>query len=741
MLRKTLLTAIALGLTLAALAQHPPQVDRSAKIDFDGTWIDDNGREWQFTQEGNYLSMKTPSGAVFEGQINGRNFNSFHELSFAETRKDLPVPVRQQITGERVLLDGTLDYDGQTIMASYTDKDPEWEKNETTGAYKILVLHDNKTRMTFKRPADIHIGRIRVDYEPGQQRVREIQQRINDLDTSIKALDPLIAEAKQRYENAKGPYEKAKQIEAGIRAQIPKNAPDPNLQLQIDYLNELKFTQDMQDAGADGSNQAYVEALNKRNALLKQLKAKGIKVPLSYQKNGAQLQAMIDALEKQQGVSKDKVAQLEDQAIVAHGEFEKAEWEWDAAANSLNRLNSQRYPLVTEKERLQRSIADARRDGDPQLTQVDVSGPAGHNYTANWWDPSEGLKSLDQSIGELDTAISGARESEEMMHAAYEDAKREEAAAGDRVISGIWKSAWAQWGLEAVDFLGDVVKNSKEEGFVVGGAHAVFKKVFDMGKDVIWAGGDFKEVGGYEFLDGDQIRAEMLQGKMRDEWPDPLDEFTEADKAAVKELINTHATKSIIQWGPKVRSIVAYCLLRSRHGKTMASIGAKRAVTGGLGAMFKEVGLPRTYGDMALDAFKDYAKSKLKAGARETFEGTAWREYFNAEFYRMAMHHQWGGAVVRLRALQKVRAKLQLMRDEIIRDYQQNDVNHYQGKEDEPLKQKKEYTAQLKWKGATPRRIEVKFGQADGKGSVTSQSWNTGRVKGTIDVYVTVLEY
>jgi len=209
----------------------------------------------------------------------------------------------------------------------------------------------------------------------------------------------------------------------------------------------------------------------------------------------------------------------------------------------------------------------------------------------------------------------------------------------------------------------------------------------------------------------------------------------------VKELINTHATKSIIQWGPKVRKIVAYCLLRSRNGKTMASMGAKRVMAGGLGAMFKEVGLPRTYGDMALDAFKDYAKSKLKAGARETFEGTAWREYFNAEFYRMALHHQWGGAVVRLRALQKLRARLQLMHDQIIRDYEQNDPNQYKGQEDSPLKQKQDYTAHLKWKGATPTRLEVQFGPANVRGDAASQSFNTGKMKGTYDLYVKVLEY
>ncbi|MBI2677962.1 MAG: hypothetical protein HYX28_04195 [Candidatus Koribacter versatilis] len=742
LLRKSSLVLVALWLSVAPLAaQRPQTVDKSAKIDFTGTWVDDSGREWEFTQDQNYLTMKAPSGASFEGQVNGRTFNAFHELVFAETRKDLPPPIRQMIAGERVTLDGTLSYDGESIDATYGDKDPEWERDKDTGKYRITKMNEGQRGMRFKRPEDIHIGRIRVDYEAGQQRVRQIKSQINDLDSSIKSLDPLIQEARQRYEAAKGPYERAKQIEADIRARIAKARPDPNLQLQIDYLDQLKFSQDLQDAGANGSNQAYVDALNQRNALLKQLKAKGIKVPLSYQKTGAQIQAMIDALEKKQGISKDEVAKLEDQAILAHGELEKAGWEREFAINSLNRLNDKRYPLATEKERLEKSIADARRDGDPQLTTVEVVGSKGKVYNAEWWDPQDALADLNKSLAELDQGISGARQSEEMLHAAFEDAKREEAAAGDRVISGIWKSAWAQWGVEAVDFVGDIIKNSKEEGFVIGGTHAVLKKVFDMGKDVIWAGGDFKEVGGYEFMDGDQIRAEMLQGKMRDEWPDPLDEFTEADKASVKELINTHATKSIIKWGPKVKTIVAYCVLRSRGAEKIAKIGAKQAVTGGLRGLFKEVGLPRTYGDMALDAFKDYAKSKLKAGARETFEGTAWREYFNAEFYRMALHHQWGGAVVRLRALQKLRAKLQLMHDEIIRDYQQNDLNNYKGQEDSPLKQKKDYTAHLKWKGATPTRLEVHFGPAPARGDAASQSFNTAKMKGTYDLYVKVLEY
>jgi hypothetical protein len=744
MLRKSLLVLVAICLSATPLAaQHPRTVDKTAKIDFNGTWVDDSGREWEFAQEdnSNYITLKAPSGATFEGQVNGRTVNAFHELAFSETRKDLPPPIRQMITGERVTIDGTLSFDGESIDGEYVDKDPEWEHDKDTGKYRITKMNDGRRAMHFKRPEDIHIGRIRVDYEPGQQRVREIKNRINDLDSSIKALDPRIQEARQRYENARGPYLRAQQREADIRAKIKNTQPDPDVQLQIDYLAALKFAQELQDSGADGSNQTYVDTLNQRNALLRQLKAKGIKVPLPYQRSGAQIQAMIDALEKKQGITKDQIFKLEDEALLANADFRKAEYEWDFAVNSLNRLESQRYPMATEKERLEKSIADARRDGDPQLTAVTVTGSSGQVYSAQWWDPQDALADLNKSIAELDQSISGARDSEEMMHAAYDDAKKEEAAAGDRVISGIWKSAWAQWGVEAVDFVGDVVKNSKEEGFVIGGTHAVLKKIFDMGKDVIWAKGDFKEIGGYEFMDEQQIRDEMLQGKMRDEWPDPLDEFTEADKAAAKELINTHGTKAIIKWGPKVKAIVAYCRLRSIGAEKIAKVGAKQAIAGGLKGLFKEVGLPRSYGDMALDAFKDYAKSKLKAGARETFEGTAWREYFSAEFYRMALHHQWGGAVVRLRALQKLRAKLQLMHDEIIHDYQQNDLNHYKGQEDSPLKQKKDYTAHLKWKGATPTKLEVHFGSTDTKGDMADRTFNTAKMKGTYDLYVKVLEY
>jgi azurin len=107
----------------------------------------------------------------------------------------------------------------------------------------------------------------------------------------------------------------------------------------------------------------------------------------------------------------------------------------------------------------------------------------------------------------------------------------------------------------------------------------------------------------------------------------------------------------------------------------------------------------------------------------------------------MALHHQWGGAVVRLRAVEKLRTQLQFARDTIIRDYQQNDPNYYNGKEDATLKQKKTYTVHLKWKGATPKRIEVHFGSVLGKGDVTTQTFDTGKMKGTYDLYVKVLEY
>src|SRR5207302_3194847 len=138
-----------------------------------------------------------------------------------------------------------------------------------------------------------------------------------------------------------------------------------------------------------------------------------------------------------------------------------------------------------------------------------------------------------------------------------------EAALGKDVETAIWKSMWAQYGIEVTDLVGDMVKNSLEEGVHVGILHAVGKKFFDCGKDVIWAKGDFGAIGGYEFMDEEKIHQEMLAGGTKDKI-DPEKEWDELVKADGKELANTGGTKLVLQVVPKTKDVVKFVAERSK---------------------------------------------------------------------------------------------------------------------------------------------------------------------------------
>src|SRR5262249_13434003 len=129
-------------------------------------------------------------------------FALIHDLTFAETRKDLPVPIRQKIVGERTVIDGKVAPDGESIDVDFVEKDPKWDYYPDTGKYVILEMRDAHKSYRLTRPAEIHISHIYVDYTEAEEHNRQLRREVADIDGNIQALQPILDDAKQKYQVA-----------------------------------------------------------------------------------------------------------------------------------------------------------------------------------------------------------------------------------------------------------------------------------------------------------------------------------------------------------------------------------------------------------------------------------------------------------------------------------------------------------------------------------------------------------
>ena len=756
-MRRTIKILAAVLFTTALWSQsHPHTVDRSVKLDLNGKWVDAAGREWTATQKDDYVTLTTKTGRTFQGQLSGHSLSLFHELAFDETNKTLPVPVRQMIVGERTTFAGTVSEDGQSIDAEYIDKDPDWLFYPDTGKYEIKKLIESQRGVKLSRPAEIHIAHIYVDYENGRQRIRELQNELNDLERELQALGPLLSDAQVRVRTAQPPVDAARAQCDALKKQIDQVRVADDVQLQIDYLEALKYFQQLQDTGinhSDPKQQAILtQAVEDKNALRKRLQSKRINVPAAGTVSSTQIQQRIDALEAQIKTAKDQRYALEDQLLLAEGEKTKVSFELDLALAAVTRLVARVAPLREKKDEIAAELKNVRKDGDPQLQQVDVSGPDGAVYHADWWDPHEGLDATRQTLDQVEAALRETESQRDQLKQLYESAKQDEFAAGAAIPAALYKSAFAQWGTEVADFALDVIKNSRKEGLLVGAGHAVLKKAFDIAKDyaILKAEGaltgtdkGFADVGGYVFLDEEQIRQEMAKQWKPEEgaWEYATGTgYPIAKQFLVDKAVSGTIEKGVYSGGQKIVTKAGARALRwelNNVGKVVDLVSERfKSVDG----FVKEIGGKGVI-DGVEDLVKDYWKAKGKQAAAESFEGSAWKAYYNAEFKRLALHEQWAGAQLRCEALQDQRLKVAAIRDGIMQQYDQNKLDYYHGKESAALKQKKDYSFALKFSGAQPTKVELHMGNAEGAGGPAAFQVNTRTMQGDVDVHVKVISY
>jgi hypothetical protein len=202
MLRQATLTLFLAAALASALAQGQP------KHTLTGTWTDSRGNDVEFTENGSgSVTLKTAAGNTFTGTLKGFQLELHGTLTFEETRKTLPDPIRQKITGEAVSITGTVDASGDKITGTYNDKDPSW--SEKNGVYSITEMRDGRVEMNFTR-LEYKIADVDIDYTGWELANAHAKSAMEDARDELTRLEKDYEQARQEFEDAKAKEQDAK---------------------------------------------------------------------------------------------------------------------------------------------------------------------------------------------------------------------------------------------------------------------------------------------------------------------------------------------------------------------------------------------------------------------------------------------------------------------------------------------------------------------------------------------------
>lgn len=117
----------------------PKPVDGSSAIDLNGEWSSPQWGHLDIKQNGDQLTLTPQTSRVFTGRLEGEVLNLTHLLTYEETARDLPDPVRKELARRQVtvLLSGRVRPDKNTIRLYYIDRFLQYDK-------KTLVIGEIK---------------------------------------------------------------------------------------------------------------------------------------------------------------------------------------------------------------------------------------------------------------------------------------------------------------------------------------------------------------------------------------------------------------------------------------------------------------------------------------------------------------------------------------------------------------------------------------------------------------------
>ncbi|MGH9649160.1 MAG: hypothetical protein ACRD3I_01690 [Terriglobales bacterium] len=192
--------ALALLWMASSLPLRAQERPRTVSLDLNGTWKDSRGNDVQITQSGTSVTIQFRSGALFSGALRGRQLEVKHSLSFEETRKNLPTAIRGMIAGEEVSIRGAVNDAGDTIEATYYDRDPEWEEKD--GEYKILRYREGGRPMNFFR-GELRIADISIDYTPWFIAQTELKRKLQSAKDDVRRAEEAVTARQGELEGAR----------------------------------------------------------------------------------------------------------------------------------------------------------------------------------------------------------------------------------------------------------------------------------------------------------------------------------------------------------------------------------------------------------------------------------------------------------------------------------------------------------------------------------------------------------
>jgi len=154
-------------------AQQPaaqPTSTKNDQVNLSGKWIDSEGREYDITQKGDQITLRTQRREEFKsanGVRKDRTFELHHEVNQRTINRKMPEELQKKVLfKQRVLIRGTLSEDGGTIRADFINYDIE----DDPSSLEVKNRTEVKTPLSLTlRRAEIYDVEVMDDFPFGDQ--------------------------------------------------------------------------------------------------------------------------------------------------------------------------------------------------------------------------------------------------------------------------------------------------------------------------------------------------------------------------------------------------------------------------------------------------------------------------------------------------------------------------------------------------------------------------------------------
>lgn len=470
---------------LLALFPAAAQRTGTVSLDLNGTWKDSRGRDVTITQQGTSVSIRFASGAVFSGEMHGRQLEVKHSLSFEETNKSLPTSVREQITGEEVRIVGNVSDDAASIEGTYYDRDPDWEHDQETDVYTVKGFKPGGRPMNFFR-GDLKISDVTMDYTPWYIAQTELKRQLQSAKADLSRTEEALVTRQQEAERARAAcVPKEARLEA-LKRQLAQaqltglGTGPPEAQKTRAYkalegqINRLVLRQDQlydrivnaRQYSSNISPQAMQRMLDEYDS--NKVQERNLREQLKQMQDRMGYTATVEAAKRQ-------AIDLDNAYYDAYKSYLKTElYDRELAEKRLVWAQEERNKAQDALGLIQESVDHLNPADSPNILTITASAENATRYDAEIWSPDI-LEKLNRDVRGLQAEV-------RRLNDIRGNAKNEFLTAGDQSLAatqalyrGIIESAATQAVIETGFNVWDIVEKGKSGGLAGAFAEAAKK--------------------------------------------------------------------------------------------------------------------------------------------------------------------------------------------------------------------------------------------------------------------------